>query len=252
MGKQKQNKFFQMKASADGKSADIFIYGEITKWAWEEYGEVSSITFKNELDALGDDIETINLYINSPGGSVYETMAIIAMLERHPAEIITHVDGIAASAASVLTMISKKTIMYDHSMMMIHHAWAGAIGNAKELRKAADDLERTSQAMCQYYLKRAGDKLDEETLNEMLEEDTWLTAEQCLELGFCDEIKQANQAVAYAFDDKFAQMYKNVPQQLKQSTQTPKQPEMSDEEKALREKIIAESKANIEYLNIIL
>ena len=59
-----------MKASANGKTADVFIYGEITKYAWEEYGEVSSITFKNELDELGDGIETINLYINSPGGSV--------------------------------------------------------------------------------------------------------------------------------------------------------------------------------------
>ncbi|MEG0472640.1 MAG: ATP-dependent Clp protease proteolytic subunit, partial [Solibacillus sp.] len=72
-----------MKASADNKSADVFIYGEITKWAWEELGEVSSITFKSELDALGDDVETINLYINSPGGSVFEGLAIGNMLKRH-------------------------------------------------------------------------------------------------------------------------------------------------------------------------
>lgn len=239
-----------MKASVDGKSADIFIYGEITKYAWEEYGEVSSIIFKNELEALGDGIETINLYINSPGGSVFEAMAMIAMLQRHPADIISYVDGVAASCASVLPMISKRIIMPANSLMMVHHAMTGAWGNAKQLRKAADDVERISKAMCQYYLDRAGDKMSEETLSEMLEEDTWLTAEQCLELGLCDEIVEANQAVAYAFDDKWAKQYQNVPKQLLQSQ--PSTPTMSVDEKALRERIAAEAKANAEYVNTIL
>ncbi|HGG0586376.1 head maturation protease, ClpP-related [Bacillus cereus] len=249
MAKNKQNKFFQMKASANGKTADVFIYGEITKYAWEEYGEVSSITFKNELEALGDGIETINLYINSPGGSVFEAMAIIAMLKRHPADIISHIDGVAASCASVLPMISKRIIMPNNSLMMIHHAMTGAWGNAKQLRKAADDVERISQAMCQYYLDRSGEKMSEEMLYEMLEEDTWLTAEQCLELGLCDEIVEANQAVAYAFDDKWAKQYQNVPQQLLQM-QADKSI-MSIEEKELREKIVADSKANLAYLETI-
>ena len=250
VSKKQQQKFFQMKASTDGKSADVFIYGEITKYAWEEYGEVSSITFKNELDSLGDGIETINLYINSPGGSVFEAMAIIAMLQRHPADIISHIDGLAASCASVLPMISKRIIMPSNALMMIHHAMTGAWGNAKQLRKAADDVERISKAMCQHYLDRAGDKMTEEQLYEMLEEDKWLTAEQCLELGLCDEIVEANQAVAYAFDEKWAKQYRNVPQQLIQpKTSTPV---MSAEEKALRERILADSKANLTYLNTIL
>ncbi|MGF0471159.1 head maturation protease, ClpP-related [Lysinibacillus fusiformis] len=250
MNKKQQQKFFQMKASTDGKSADVFIYGEITKYAWEEYGEVSSISFKNELDSLGDGIETINLYINSPGGSVFEAMAIIAMLQRHPADIISHIDGLAASCASVLPMISKRIIMPSNALMMIHHAMSGAWGNAKQLRKAADDVERISKAMCQHYLDRAGEKMTEEQLYEMLEEDKWLTAEQCLELGLCDEIVEANQAVAYAFDEKWAKQYQNVPQQLLLSQQST--PAMSVEEKALREKIIADSKANLIYLNTIL
>ncbi|CAM4392293.1 Clp protease ClpP [Bacillus manliponensis] len=250
MGKNKQNNFFQMKASVDGKSADIFIYGEITKYAWEDYGEVSSIIFKNELEALGDGIETINLYINSPGGSVFEAMAMIAMLQRHPADIISHIDGVAASCASVLPMISKRIIMPSNSLMMVHHAMTGAWGNAKQLRKAADDVERISKAMCQYYLDRAGDKMSEESLYEMLEEDTWLTAEQCLELGLCDEIAEANQAVAYAFDDKWAKQYQNVPKQLLQFQSS--KPTMSEDEKVLREKIAEEAKANAEYINTIL
>lgn len=239
-----------MKASVDGKSADVFIYGEITKYAWEEYGEVSSITFKNELDSLGDDVEVINLYINSPGGSVFEAMAIIAMLNRHPAKIISHIDGVAASCASVIPMISEKIIMPSNALMMIHHAMTGAWGNADQLRKAADDVERISQSMCQYYLDKAGDKLDSENLNEMLKEDTWLTAEQALEIGLVDEIITANNAVAFAFDEKFAKQYKNVPQQLLHPEQ--KAPQMSVEEKELREKILADSKANLTYLNTIL
>lgn len=250
MNKKQQQKFFQMKASTDGKSADVFIYGEITKYAWEEYGEVSSISFKNELDSLGDGIETINLYINSPGGSVFEAMAIIAMLQRHPADIISHIDGLAASCASVLPMISKRIIMPSNALMMIHHAMSGAWGNAKQLRKAADDVERISKAMCQHYLDRAGEKMTEEQLYEMLEEDKWLTAEQCLELGLCDEIVEANQAVAYAFDEKWAKQYQNVPQQLLQPESST--PIMSAEEKALRERILADSKANLTYLNTIL
>lgn len=250
MGKRNNKKFWEMKMSANNnKSADIFIYGEITKYAWEEIGEVSSITFKKELDELGEGVEQINLYINSPGGSVFETMAIIAMLDRHPADIISHVDGIAASCASVLPMISKQIIMPANSLMMIHHAWTWAIGNAKQLRKEADDVERISQSMCQYYLDRAGDKLSKEKLDEMLQEDTWLTADQCLELGLCDVVTESNQAVAYAFDDEWARRYKNVPKQLQQSQPSPV---MSAEEKAIRQRIAEDSKTNLVYLNTIL
>ncbi|MEM5014105.1 head maturation protease, ClpP-related [Niallia taxi] len=248
MGKNKQtNKFFNMKASADGKSADIFIYGEITKWAWEEYGEVSSISFKNELDQLGDGIETIKLYINSPGGSVFETMAIIAMLQRHPANVISTIDGVGASCASVLPMISNKIIMYANSMLMIHNAWTYASGNAEQLRKAADDIERINQSMIQFYLDRAGDKLDAETLKKLLDAETWLSAEEALQYGLCDEIIATNNAAA-CLDDKWAKEYKNVPNQLISNQNIA----ISAEEMALRQQISNDSKANSAYLNTIL
>ena len=247
--KQANKKFWEMRMSANNdKSADIFIYGEITKYAWEEYGEVSSITFKNELDEIGD-VERINLFINSPGGSVFETMAIIAMLQRHPAKIISHIDGLAASCASVLPMISDEIYMPANALMMIHHAWTYASGNASILRKKADEIERISESMCQYYLDRAGEKLSKERLYEMLEEDTWLTADQCLELGLIDVVTESNQAVAYAFDDEWAMRYKNVPDQLQQSQPSPS---ISAEEMAERKRIAEESQANLLYLNTIL
>lgn len=236
-----------MKMSAEN-TADIFIYGEITQYALEEAGELSSITFKKELDALGEGVKTINLYINSPGGSVFETMAMIAMLERHPADVISHIDALAASCASVLPMVSKKIIMRSNSMMMIHNAWTIAYGNANELRKAADDIERISQAMIQFYLTRAGDKLDKDTLKQLLDAETWLTAEEALAYGLIDEIDSANKATA-CIDKTWSNKYRNVPSQLLQSTQTP---QMSAEEKALRQQILADSKANLTYLNTIL
>lgn len=228
-------------------SADIFIYGEITKYAWEEYGEHSAITFKNELDQLGDDVEIINLYINSPGGSVFETKAIIAMLQRHKARIISHIDGLAASCASVIPMISDEIRMPSNAMMMIHNAWTYASGNAEQLRKAADDLERINQSMIQYYLDRAGDKLDSDTLKELLDAETWLSADEALSYGLCDVVEEANN-VAASISDELFQKYKNVPKQLNS------QPEnsISAEEMSERQRISEESKANLSYLNTIL
>lgn len=176
-------------------------------------------------------------------------MAIIAMLERHPADIISHIDGLAASCASVLPMISKQVIMPANALMMIHHAWTYASGNAAVLRKIADEIERISQSMCQYYLERAGDKLSADQLNEMLKEDTWLTAQQCLEYGLVDVVSESNQAVAYAFDDEWAKRYDNIPKQLQQSQPSPT---MSADEMVLRQKIREEAEANIAYHDSIL
>lgn len=238
-----------MKASADGKSADIFIYGEITKWAWEELGEVSSITFKSELDALGDDVGTINLYINSPGGSVFEGLAIGNMLKRHKARVIAHVDALAASIASVISMFADEVRMASNSLMMIHNAWTWASGNAEQLRKAADDIERINESVIQSYLDKAGDKLNNDTLKSLLDSETWLSAEEAFNYGLCDAIDDFNEAAA-CIDEKVINQYKNVPQQLLQLK--PSTPVMSAEEKALRERIIADSKANLTYLETIL
>ncbi|MEK3718861.1 head maturation protease, ClpP-related [Paenibacillus sp. FSL R7-0333] len=205
------NKFWEMKMSAnDPSSADIFIYGEITRYAWEEYGEVSSKSFKNELDKLGDEVETIHLYINSPGGSVFEGIAIHNMLVRHKARIIAHIDALAASIASVIAMAADEIRMPKNSMMMIHNPWTFAIGNATELRKAADDLDRIGQSAIQSYLQKAGEKLDDETLKNLLDAETWLSADEALGYGLCDVVEEANQMAASISEALFAE-YRNVP-----------------------------------------
>lgn len=243
--KNKTNKFFEIKASANKNEADVFIYGEITKWAWEEYGEVSSIAFKNELDELSD-VEKINLYINSPGGSVFEGLAIYNMLKRHEARIIVHVDAVAASIASVIAMAGDEIIMPENSLMMIHNAWTFAWGNASELRKQADDLDRINQSSVSTYLNKAGDKLDEETLKQLLDDETWLSADDAYNYGLCTEVVEANDMAA-SISDEYLERYANVPRQLKK-----KKNELSATEMAERKKIAEQAKLNQENLKQIL
>lgn len=210
---QKPNKFWKMKVSADSNdTADIFIYGEITKWAWTEDGEHSATTFKEELDSLGE-VSTINLYINSPGGSVFEGIAIHNMLKRHKAKINVHVDALAASIASVIAMAGDTIFMPKNSMMMIHNPWTFTWGNAAELRKEADDLDRIGNSSKQTYLQKAGDKLTDEKLQEMLDAETWLSAEEAFGYGLCDVVEEENNMVASISEEVFSK-YKNIPKQF--------------------------------------
>lgn len=237
-----------MKMSADGKLGDIFIYGEITKYAWEEYGEKSAKIFQQELAELGD-VETINLYVNSPGGSVFEGIAIHNMLKRHSARVIAHVDALAASIASVIIMAADEIRMPSNSMLMIHNPWTFAVGNAIELRKQADDLDRIGESAIKSYLAKTGDKLEEEKLRKMLDDETWLSADEAHEYGLCDVVEEANEMAASISDDLFAK-YKNVPKQLIDDKR--QKTTISADEIVQRQKIADEAKANSAYLNTIL
>src|SRR5699024_5997030 len=176
----KQNKFWEMKMSADD-TADIFIYGEISSYEWYE-SDTTASSFKKELDELGD-VSTINLYVNSPGGSVFEGITIHNMLKRHKAKVNAHVDALAASIASVIIMAADKIHMPKNSMLMIHNPWTIAIGNASDFRKQADDLDRIGNSSKQSYLQKAGEKLSDEKLQEMLDAETWLSADEAYEYG---------------------------------------------------------------------
>lgn len=234
-----------MKMSADGKSGDVFIYGEITKYAWEEYGEKSAKVFQQELEALGD-VETIHLYVNSPGGSVFEGITIHNMLKRHNARVVAHVDALAASIASVIIMAADEIRMPSNSMLMIHNAWTFAIGNAEELRKQADDLDRINNSSIQSYLQKAGDKLSEEKLKELLDAESWLSADDALSYGLCDVVEEANEMVA-SISDEYLARYENVPKNIQSNKQ-----KISADEMQERKRIAEEAKAGSEYLNTIL
>ncbi|WP_417168744.1 head maturation protease, ClpP-related [Terrihalobacillus insolitus] len=237
-----------MKMSAnDSNSADIFIYGDIERYKFIEE-DTTATSFKEDLDSLGD-VATINLYINSPGGSVFEGIAIHNMLKRHKAKVNVYVDALAASIASVIAMAGDAIFMPKNSMLMIHNAWTIALGNAAELRKKADDLDRISNSSKQSYLQKSGDKLTEEKLQEMLDAETWLSADDAFSYGLCDEVLEENQMAASISEELFAK-YKNVPESLVKENEQDTSPTKEEMEK--RKKIAEQATQNANYINDIL
>lgn len=189
----KRRKIWEFKQSAQPDTLDMYIYdyieGDYYDWWSNETieSETSAEHFRSEL-AKYPDVKQINLYINSYGGYVYEAMAIRNQLKRHPAKIVGCVDGFACSAASFILTACDVVRMYSNTMQMIHEMRVGAYGNSRELRKAADDVDVVMTGNRQAYLEKSGGKITEEKLIELMDKETWLTAQQCMEYGFCDEI----------------------------------------------------------------
>ena len=186
-------RIWELRQATQPDVLDMYIYGYVEgdgyDWWNDEVidSETSANHFKIEL-AKYPDAKFINLYVNSNGGDVMEAMGIRNQLKRHPAYVTGYVDGFACSAASFILTACDKVIMYSNTMQMLHLMWQGFCGNYKELRKAADDLEQISIGNRQAYLEKSNGKLPEEKIIEILDNETWLTAQQCLEYGLADEI----------------------------------------------------------------
>ncbi len=182
---------------------NLYIYddvadGDVNWWTGEE--NKSSSKYIAERLEESPTAERINVYINSYGGDVKEGLAIYQLLKRHPAKVNTYVDGFACSVASLIAMAGDEIVIGENALMMIHHAWTYACGNPAELRKAADDLEVIDKAATETYLERSGGKLDEKTLEKLLDGETWLNARQCVEYGLADKIANVSE------DEKKAQL----------------------------------------------
>ncbi|MGQ8823182.1 head maturation protease, ClpP-related [Bacillus sp. NA_146.1] len=173
---------FEVLNSANTEETDLYMYGSISAYSW--YDGISSSKVREQLKNVT--AKTINVHINSGGGDVFESIAISNLLKNHSATIVVHIDGLAASGASVIAMAADKIVMPKNTMMMIHKAWTYAAGNAEGLRKVADRLDKIDNAVTESYTSRfVGEKSELESL---LAEETWLTAEECKTFGFCDEI----------------------------------------------------------------
>lgn len=178
------NQFWELKQSGSD-TLELYIYSTVESDSWWKESETSAAHFRDML-AEHKDAKEIKVYINSLGGSVMEGIAIYNQLKRHSAHKTVIVDGFACSIASVIAMAGDTVIMPKNTVMMIHNAWTIAMGNSAELRKAADDLEIINQASRQAYLDKSGGKITEEKLTELLDAETYLTAEQCIGYGFAD------------------------------------------------------------------
>lgn len=184
---------WEIRQSANAGTLDIYIYGDVESdsydWLTDEVieSETSANHFRDEL-AKYPNATQINIYINSYGGSVFEGTAIYNQLRRNPAHKTVYIDGFACSVASVIAMAGDEIVMPRNALMMIHNMWMGAVGNSAELRKAADDLDVINTAGRSAYLAKAGDKLPEAKLIEMMDAETWLTAEDCITYGLADRL----------------------------------------------------------------
>ena len=173
------------------QSATITIYGDICSWAWEEFGEMSANILSKQLEALGD-VNEINVYINSYGGEVAEGLAIYNALRRHKAKVRTFCDGFACSIASVIFMAGDERIMNEASLLMIHNAWTWASGNAAELRKQAEDLDKITQASVEAY--KAHSNLKEEEIKALMDNETWILPSEAIEYGFATAVEKTEKA----------------------------------------------------------
>lgn len=159
-------------------AADVFLYEEIGVFDLTA-GDV--IAMLRELK-----VSTLNVHINSPGGSVFDGFAIYNALNAHPATIIVHIDGIAASIASVIAMAGDQILMAENAMMMIHCPSCGVSGFAKDLRSQADVLDKLEESIASAYSARSGMK--QEDVIAAMQAETWLTAAECKAKGLCTEV----------------------------------------------------------------
>lgn len=242
----KAKTYFQMKKKQN--KAEIYIYGDIVSDKWFDT-DVTASEFRKELDNLGN-VREIDVHINSAGGNVFEGHAIYNMLKTHKAKINVYIDALAASIASVIAMSGDTIFMYKNSFMMIHNSWVMTIGNANELRDTADLLEKTDRASNHAYLDKSRN-LKEKELKQLLELETWLTADEAVDKGLADEVLEANEIAASISEDS-KKLFKYVPEKVdkdigkitnikaiedKSTVETPKE-QMSDEERKKREAII--------------
>lgn len=186
-----QKRMWEIRQQTEPGVLDLYIYGDVDgdrrDWRTGEIieSETSADYFREEL-AKYEDVVLINIYINSYGGSVFEGTAIYNQLKRHRARKVVYIDGFACSIASVIAMAGNEVVMPRNALMMIHNMWMEVTGNAAELRKAADDLDKINEAGREAYLEKAGDKLTPEVLTRMEDAETWLTAEECIRYGLAD------------------------------------------------------------------
>lgn len=162
-------------------AAELYIYDEIGYWGTTAAGLVA------ELSQL-QGVSQIDVHVNSPGGDVFDGLAIMNCLRAHPANITTYVDGLAASIASVIAMAGDSIVMGPHSQLMIHEASGLCIGDADEMRSMADMLDFQSDNIAGVYAERAGGDLA--AWRALMVTETWYTADEAVAAGLADEVAQ--------------------------------------------------------------
>lgn len=168
--------------SENEEKIQLLLYGDIG-----QYYSYSGISLDGVVSALaGKSADTIEVFINSYGGDMFESIAIKNYLMRRPEKIVTYVDGIAASGGSLIAMAGDEIIMPKDAQLMIHNPWTVAAGNAEDFRKLADEMDKANTSIQETYLSHFTET--REKLAELLEAESWLTAEEALSYGLATQI----------------------------------------------------------------
>ena len=179
----KQLKFWNVMKNDEEKSAELILYGSIG--SDEYWDDISDKAFKQDIENLGD-VENIILHINSPGGSVFSAVAIANTLKNHKAKVTANIDGLAASAATIITSACDVVRMPKNALFMVHNPITFAYGNNQDMQKTLEMLDKVKDSIIETYLNKA--KTDKETLSQLMDDETWMDAEMAKEYGFVDEI----------------------------------------------------------------
>lgn len=222
---------------AKGDAVELLLYDEVGFFG------VSAKAFADTLAEI--DADEIHLRINSPGGDVFDGVAMYNALRQHPAHVVTHIDGLAASISSVIALAGDEVRMAPNAFFMIHNPWGVTIGDADIHRKMADTLDKIARgSIINTYQAKTG--VDVETIETWMDDETWFSAEQAAEAGFVDAVDDPApvEARAMPFD---LSIYQNAPGDLVESyleAATARSAEACRElEHALREEGLSRSEA---------
>ena len=173
-------------AVSTGDRGALYIYEQIGQDWWSGDG----VTAKQVAEALDQfktgGVKALDIFINSPGGDIFEAKAIHSLIRRFEGERVVHVDGIAASAATLVAMAGDRIITAPAATWMIHEVWAVAVGTAADMLAMAGVLEMENRTFAETYAKRTGQKVED--VAAWMAAETWMNAEQAKERGFTDDI----------------------------------------------------------------
>jgi ATP-dependent protease ClpP protease subunit len=170
--------WYRITNSIGGGTATVHIYDEIGYWG------VTASDFVRELSAVN--ASAIDVHLNSPGGEIFDGIAIANALRAHPATVTTYVDSLAASIASVIALAGDRVVMAPNSQMMIHDGSGICIGNAADMREMAELLDRQSNNIAEVYATKAGGTVEE--WRALMTAETWYTAAEAVAAGLADEV----------------------------------------------------------------
>ena len=194
------NKFWNWVRNEDTGASELIFNGPISEDTW--FGdEITPAMFRNELSKVSGDL---TVWLNSPGGDVFAASQIYTMLRNHKGKVTVKIDGIAASAASVIAMAGTKVLMAPTALMMIHNPATIAMGDHEDMQKAIEMLDEVKESIINAYELRTN--LTRAKISHMMDATTWMNAKKAIELGFADatlvdEKRADDEMPAYAFSD---------------------------------------------------